>query len=180
MSGAHVRVGLRVAGAGDDARLALLGRATFLESYAELLPAEDIIAHAGLQHAPETYARWLADETRCRCWLAEVEPGRAPVGYAVAAPPELPLKDISPRDLEIRRIYVLAPFQNQGLGRRLMDAVISHARHGGCRRLLLGVYSRNTRALAFYERMGFAPAGTRQFRVGAHDYFDYILGLALT
>ena len=43
------------------------------------------------------------------------------------------------------------------------------------RRVLLGVYSRNEAALGFYARLGFTRAGTRNFRVGANDYFDYIL-----
>ena len=39
--------------------------------------------------------------------------------------------------------------------------------------------SRDQAALAFYARLGFAQVGTRQFRVGANDYFDYILSLDL-
>ena len=30
-------------------------------------------------------------------------------------------------------------------------------------------------ALAFYARLGFTRAGTREFRVGAHHYHDFIL-----
>ena len=36
-------------------------------------------------------------------------------------------------------------------------------------RLLLGVWSTNEAALAFYERIGFTRAGTRTFRIGAQD-----------
>lgn len=159
----------------DDAeRLALLGRATFLQSYADLLPVTDIVAHAAHQHAPEVYARWLAD-ARCHCFLAEVEPGGAPVGYLVATPPDLPLPGVDERDLEIRRIYVLHRFHGLGLGGRLMSQVQAAARDAGRRRLLLGVYSRNEAALAFYARQGFTQAGTREFLVGASTYHDYIL-----
>jgi ribosomal protein S18 acetylase RimI-like enzyme len=42
------------------------------------------------------------------------------------------------------------------------------------------VYSRNTAALAFYNRIGFHRVGERQFRVGASEYFDYILGIDLS
>jgi ribosomal protein S18 acetylase RimI-like enzyme len=171
-------IAVRQAQTGDEAALSLLGAATFLESYAHLLPVTDITGHVGRQHAPEVYARWLKDPS-CRCWLAEHLPGRAPVGYAVVTPPDLPLSDLAPGDLEIRRIYLLHRFQRGGLGRRLMDEVIAHARRTGCPRVLLGVYSRNEAALAFYARLGFTRAGTRQFRVGANDYFDYILQLVL-
>jgi diamine N-acetyltransferase len=177
-SHADTPVSLRLARAGDEPRLALLGGATFLESYAHMLPVTDVLAHVARQHAAEVYARWLADPAS-RCWLLECEPGHAPVGYAVVTPPDLPLSDLTDEDLEIRRIYLLHKYQRGGLGARLMQAVREHARAAGARRLLLGVYSRNTAALTFYERQGFSRAGTRQFRVGANDYFDYILQLVL-
>lgn len=157
----------------DAPRLSLLGRATFLESYAHLLPIEDILVHAGTQHTEERYASWLNDRS-CNVWLAET-PGGAAVGYLVATPPDLPLPDLGPRDLEIRRIYVLHRYQGLGLGGWLMEEAMAEARANGCSRVLLGVYSLNERALTFYARLGFTRAGTRQFRVGTHEYHDHIL-----
>lgn len=165
---------VRAAVPADASALSLLGRATFLETYAPLLPVEDILAHADHQHAPSVYARWL-DDAASPCWIAEMLPGRAPVGYLVATLPDLPLAGVDERDLEIRRIYLLHRFQGAGLGRQMMDAVSEAARVAGKRRLLLGVYSRNTAALTFYARMGFTEAGTRQFKVGGNTYHDYIL-----
>ncbi len=102
---------------------------------------KDILEHAEHQHAPEKYAAWLADPG-CPCWIAET-PGGAPVGYLVATPPDLPLPDLDPRDLEIRRIYLLYRFQGLGVGGWLMEQVLNHAAAANCRRVLLGVYSRN-------------------------------------
>lgn len=167
-------ISVRRARAEDAPRLALVGAATFLESYAHLLPVDDILAHVGRQHVAEVYARWLGDPA-CGCWIAEHAPGAAPVGYLVATPPDLPLADLGPADWEIRRIYLLHRFQKGGLGRRLMEEVALDARERGIRRLLLGVYSQNPEALDFYARMGFTQAGTRSFRVGANDYHDFIL-----
>jgi ribosomal protein S18 acetylase RimI-like enzyme len=164
---------VRAAMPADAQSMSLLGRATFLESYAHLLPVQDILEHAEHQHAPEKYAGWLADPA-CRSWLAQA-PGGAPVGYLVATPPDLPLPDIDARDIEIRRIYVLHRFQGLGLGRWLMEQALAHAAVAGCRRVLLGVYSRNDSALAFYSRLGFTQAGTREFRVGTNHYHDFIL-----
>lgn len=165
---------IRRAGAADAEALALLGAATFLDSYAHLLPASDIIAHAGRQHAASVYAGWLGDPD-CGCWIAEHPPGMAPVGYLIATPPDLPLPGSGADDWEIRRIYVLHRFHGAGLGWRLMEQALAAARTGGKRRVLLGVYSRNEGALRFYERMGFTQVGTRVFRVGANEYHDYIL-----
>lgn len=167
---------LRVARPGDESRLSLLGGATFLESYAHMLPIGDVLSHVAHQHSPDVYSRWLNDAAS-RCWLLEFAAGQAPVGYAVVTRPDLPLPDVTVEDMEIRRIYLLHKYQRAGLGTLLMQAVTEHARAAGCRRLLLGVYSRNAPALAFYERQSFTRVGTRQFRVGANDYFDYILQL---
>jgi ribosomal protein S18 acetylase RimI-like enzyme len=169
-------VALRVATAADAAQLALVGQATFLETYAGILGAEDIVAHCASQHAEAVYAQWLADD-HTRIWLAQASPGSAPVGYLVLAAAGVPVSDPRPTDLEIKRIYLLHRFQHQGAGRRMMDAAQRHARASGCERLLLGVYSRNHLALAFYERLGFRRVGERTFRVGNSDYFDYLLGL---
>jgi len=168
-------VSLRVATPADAVRLAFIGRATFLESYAGTLPVEDILAHCETQHAPEVYAAWLADP-RCHCWLVEASHGAAPVGYLVLAPADVPVKLPDPADLEVKRIYLLHRFQRGGTGRRLMEACMQYARAAGCPRLLLGVYSRNDHALKFYERMGFERVGERTFRVGDSDYYDYVLG----
>jgi ribosomal protein S18 acetylase RimI-like enzyme len=178
VSAAPANASIRVARRGDEARLALVGRATFLESYAGLLPAGDILAHTEQNHAPGVYAAWL-DDPRFRCWLVEAGPGKAPVGYMVLSPPDLPLADLAANDLEIKRIYLLHPYQRSGLGRAMMAQATQHARAAGFARLLLGVYSRNTAALAFYGRIGFHRVGERQFRVGAGEYFDHILGINL-
>jgi ribosomal protein S18 acetylase RimI-like enzyme len=168
------QIAVRPAVPADAPALSLVGAATFLETYAPLLPVADILAHAAHQHAAEVYARWLTDPA-CGCWIAEHRPGAAPVGYLIATPPDLPLPDLDGHDWEIRRIYVLHRFQGTGLGRQLMHAVQAAAKAAGRRRLLLGVYSRNEAALAFYVRQGFTRVGTRSFRVGAGDYHDYIL-----
>lgn len=171
-------VRIRAAGPGDAERFALTGKATFLESYAGLLPVTDILAHGERQHAAGVYAGWLADD-RWGCWLAEAETGGAPVGYLVMGPTDLPMEGLDERDLEIKRIYLLHRFQGAGLGRRMMQEATSWARARGARRLLLGVYSRNEAALAFYGRMGFDRVGDRRFRVGENEYYDHILGKTL-
>ena len=169
---------LRLAGEGDAAALALLGQATFLDTFAGILQGADILAHCQRQHAPELYRDWLANPDK-HIWLAEVAPGAAPVGYLVLSPPDLP--DVAPQagDLEIKRIYLLHRFQGQRIGQRLMQAAFAHARNMGARRMLLGVYGENHAALAFYARCGFSVVGQRVFRVGLRDYHDQILGMAL-
>jgi ribosomal protein S18 acetylase RimI-like enzyme len=162
----------------DEAALALVGQATFLEAFAGTLRGPDIAAHCEHAHHPQVYRAWLQDAS-ARAWLAETVHGAAPVGYAVLAAADLPLADIAPDDLEIKRVYLLHRFQGVGLGRRLMDSARVHAEQRGGRRLLLGVNKGNSSALAFYRALGYDTVGSRIFRVGATDCQDLILALPL-
>lgn len=169
---------LRRCGPGDEAALSAVGQASFLEAFAGILPVGDILSHCAKQHAIDVYARWLAAPDTA-LWMAEASPGAAPVGYLVLCRPDLPLADLSSRDLEVKRVYLLHRFQKRGLGRALLSTAEEHARACGSRRLLLGVYSRNTDALDFYEGAGYRRVGERAFLVGAHTYHDYILARSL-
>jgi len=169
---------IRLCNAGDETVLALLGQATFLESFAGMADGQDILSHCAHQHSPTVYRKWLNDG-KTRIWTAEIPPGNAPVGYLVMTSPDLPISDPQANDLEIKRIYLLHPFQGSGIGRRLMAEAIAFARTRNCRRLLLGVHSRNIGAIAFYERLGFTNVGTRKFKVGSHIYDDLVFALTL-
>jgi diamine N-acetyltransferase len=161
---------------GDEATLSLVGQATFLEAFAGVISGQDILAHCRKQHAVDKYVAWLGDAASA-VWLAEAEPGRAPVGYLVLTTPDLPLPDLGPADAEVKRIYLLHRFQGQGVGRLLMDAAQAHAAAIGIKRLLLGVYSKNTAAITFYEKLGYAKVGRRSFRVGENTYEDFVFAL---
>jgi ribosomal protein S18 acetylase RimI-like enzyme len=178
MRSAAPPVRIRPAVVDDAETLALVGQATFLEAYAGTLPAEDITQHCARQHSPERYRAWLLDPAT-RIWIAQAEQGGAPVGYLVLGIPDLPLADLQPQDREIKRIYLLHRFQGTGLGRRLMDTARQFAAAEGAPRLLLGVYSRNLAAIAFYQKLGYVVVGSRKFHVGRHDYEDLIVALPL-
>jgi ribosomal protein S18 acetylase RimI-like enzyme len=170
-------IDIRPCGSADAAALALVGRATFLESYAGVLPAADIFAHCEHQHDPACYAAWLADPAY-RLWVAEARVGGAPVGYVMLSPPDLPVA-LQSGDVEVKRIYVLHRCHGGGVGARLMAAAAETAQAAGAGRLLLGVKRDNTLALAFYARQGFETIGVRRFRVGANEYDDLVLARAV-
>lgn len=163
---------------GDENTLALIGQSTFLETFAGVLAGPDILAHCETQHAPEFYARWLR---RCPhfLWLAETNVGQAPIGYFGVDQPDLPVPDPRTTDIELKRIYVLSRFHGTGVGRALLEQALSIARQAGKERLLLGVYARNERALAFYRRNGFTAVAQRRFTVGKHAYEDTVLARVL-
>lgn len=161
---------------GDAPALALIGAASFLDTFAGIFDGCDIVAHCERYHLVQHYESLLAQP--CPMWLAEA-PGGAPVGYAVLAEPDLPLADIGPGDIEVKRIYALARYHGSGLGGALMAAAVDEAIDAGRRRLLLGVDANNDRAIAFYRKQGFEPVGGRRFQVGAAFVDDVILARVL-
>lgn len=171
--GGVMEIRIRRCGPGDAAALALVGQATFLETYPDILPVADLVHHCTHQHAASVYAAWLEDPSAA-VWIAEAAETGAPVGYAVLCRPDLPTA-VGAADLELRRIYLLSRFHGGGLGEGLMAAALQAAREQGAPRVWLGVYDGNARAIAFYGRHGFAPAGRREFRVGARTYDDLVL-----
>ncbi|WP_374472604.1 N-acetyltransferase family protein [Phenylobacterium sp.] len=168
---------IRACGPDDAAALALVGQATFLETYASALPAQDILHHCRHEHSEARYAGWLG-RPGYDFRLAEATEGRAPVGYVMNAPPDLPVV-LQAGDVELKRIYLLHRFHGSGLGPRLMAAAIEAAQAAGASRLLLGAKNDNRRALAFYARQGFVQIGERKFRVGGNDYDDVVLARPL-
>mgnify|MGYP000917977105 CR=1 FL=1 len=176
-TGEGAGLSIRRARRGDEAALALVGQATFLETFAGMLDGAAIIGHCASAHAAAAYAAWLDTEGHA-AWLVQAEPGGAPVGYLLLAPAALPGTDPA-RDLEIKRIYLLGRYQGGGLGRRLLEQAIAQARASGAARLVLGVYAGNHAAQAFYRRQGFRHLGDRQFQVGDKSYADHVMALEL-
>ena len=70
--------------------------------------------------------------------------------------------DAGPGDQEIRRLYVVAAWQNRGIGGALMEAALAHPRvaSGAC--VFLSVWEKNRRAQALYRRHGFETVGSFQ------------------
>ena len=169
---------LREASPDDVEALALVAGATCLDAFAGILPGAAIVQHCARHNTPERFGHYLA-QPATRAWLAVAAAGEAPVGYSMLTAPDLPLDDLGPHDLELRRIYLLSRFQGGGAGQQLMDVVLDGARASGAKRLLLGVYAKNGRALRFYERNGFRQIGTRQFTVGTLVCDDFVLGRPL-
>jgi diamine N-acetyltransferase len=168
---------LRPCAAGDAEALVLIGSATFLETYADVLPGAHIMAHCSKAHSLAQYSAWLADPAY-QMWLAELQPNGSPVGFMVVGPPDLPM-ETTDSDLEIKRIYLLSKFQGQGAGRRMIEAAAAYGAGRTAVRLLLGVYTKNHPAIAFYQRASFGIVGSRTFNVGGHDYDDHIMGRPL-
>src|SRR3546814_9516633 len=105
---------VREAGENDTAALALIGTATFLETFAGILDGDAIISHCAAAHSESAYRAYFA--AGARAWLAELQPGGAPVGFALVGAPDLAAAGEG--DNELTRLYSLSRFHGSGLGAR--------------------------------------------------------------
>lgn len=156
----------------DAAVLSALSVDTFVETFGHLYPPEDLACYLALAYAPESQAELIADPTY-GVWLAERN-GQA-IAYAVAGPAGLPHPEVGHGDGELKRLYVRAGEQGDGLGSRLFAEAVAWLERDGPRTLWIGVWSENHGAQRFYARHGFAKVGTYEFPVGRVRDLEFIL-----
>lgn len=82
--------------------------------------------------------------------------------------------------MELERIYIMEAFQGLGLGAMVIRESCRLARAAGMDFLWLGVWEKNTRAIAFYERMGFVTFGTHPYDIGKDRQTDWLMRKDLT
>lgn len=160
----------RDAGVGDAEMVARLFARSFVETFGHLYSAEDLGAFLG-QVTAEAFANELSDPGFA---IRIAEDGAEPIGFAKLGPPSLPI-ETPPETLELRQIYVLAPWQGQGIAQQLYDWAQGEAGRRGARHLQLTVYVDNHRARRFYDRRGFIAVGSYDFMVGKHADEDIIM-----
>lgn len=156
---------LRPCRPGDEHRLALIGQATFMATFADSHRVEDILAHCATQHSPSFYRRWLEDSA-VRIWVLEQDPSQAPVGYMAVTPADQSVPECGDDDLVLQRIYLREGWYDRCRKSRLFENAIRYAERLGCRRLWAWDFAKNKRVLEFYVSVGFQPRSEYMYRVG--------------
>jgi ribosomal protein S18 acetylase RimI-like enzyme len=162
---------IRRAGSADAAALAAIGARTFGDTFGHLYPAADLERFLAEAYRLESTLADLADPAKA-AWL--VEAGDEVVGFALAGPCTLPHAEVTPDCGELKRLYLLKPWQNGGLGARLFAETIAWLQAHGPRTVWIGVWSENHGAQRFYARHGFEKVGEYGFQVGDTVDHEYI------
>ncbi|RUR09732.1 GNAT family N-acetyltransferase [Legionella sp. km772] len=76
-------------------------------------------------------------------------------------------------------IGILAPYRNQGIGKKLLKTAIGQARLKGLTRIELTVREKNHRAIALYEQFGFVKEGIHKNAVRINGNYEHHLFMAL-
>jgi ribosomal protein S18 acetylase RimI-like enzyme len=114
------------------------------------------LAHRLDRHGTEQYRAWIAVEGSHEADdFADIEGDF--IGFVTTDVNESPSVFDRPDRLVIGDIYVRDSYRGTGLARELVARARTRARECGCAEVGLDVDVENTRAIAFYEKLGFEP-----------------------
>jgi ribosomal protein S18 acetylase RimI-like enzyme len=160
---------------GDEQALSLVAQATILETYAGIADGRDLVQYVTAELSVADFSTMMASD-RVRVWIAETVAGECAVGYAVAVSDE---DANSFSSFELKRLYIFYRFHGKGLGRRLMEDVLSFAKQLKSEKIWLQVHEANTHAIEFYKRLGFVQTGADLYQAGKGSYRVLTFGLSL-
>lgn len=175
-----LRISIAKANLATATRLAAVGSQTFSETFAADNKPEDMAAFLAQTYGPEIQLAEL-QQPRYTFLLAEMQ-GKL-VGFAkLWRDSSLGLAAGEPATgrLEVKQLYVVEDWIGTGLGATLMRRILDLAQAENCTAIVLGVWERNERAKAFYQRFGFREIGELPFKLGEDVQRDLLLrkGLA--
>ena len=81
--------------------------------------------------------------------------------------------------IELERIYLIKCFQGKGYGRELIEKALEIGRGLNANKMWLGVWKKNTEAVAFYEKIGFKIFDEHIFTVGEEEQMDWMMEISL-
>ncbi len=167
---------IRPATEADAAALAELAERTFCATFAHENRPEDMDAHCRDSYGESIQAAEIRDVARAT--LVCEEAGRL-IAFGQLRWSRAPACVAGGRPAEIQRLYVDAPWHGKGVAQRLMASLLDIASKGGADVAWLGVWERNPRAIAFYEKSGFCVVGDHVFVVGKDPQRDLVLAKTL-
>ena len=167
-------VDIRIATPADAGALTALAERTFRDTFAGDNTARDMEAYVAESFSLDRIRAELAEAANTFL-LAFVGGRDPPAGYAKLRTGTTEPCVTGPSPVELQRIYVDRNAIGHGVGAALVRASLEAAREARHRTVWLGVWERNVRAIAFYERWGFATVGEHLFRLGSNDQRDLIM-----
>ena len=162
---------IRAAQPSDVNRLAVLASQVWLHTYATDGITDEIAQYVLSELTVERFAASLGEPETC---LLVAECSESLVGFAAVKFGALCTTG-SGAAVELQRLYVQEHFVGHGIGRSLLQAAEAKAREQSGSRLWLTVNAKNTRAIAFYARQGYAKVGTTYFALGQSRHENHVL-----
>ena len=153
----------------DAAALASFAEKSFLDPFEKSNIPEDMNLYCESSFGPDLQTAEIANTalTTLLCMndcdllgFAQLRRGNAPSFLPSA------------NSTELKRLCVDAQWHGKGVAKQLMDATIASAVGESANGLWLAVWEHNPRAIAFYEKYGFAAVGEQSFLLGNDQQRD--------
>jgi|CXWL01.1.fsa_nt_gi GNAT superfamily N-acetyltransferase len=167
---------IRLATVADAGMLAELAAQTFRDTFEIYNDPADMDAYVSETLTAECFAEEIVDTANV-WFVAEVDGSSA--GYAKVRAGRAHESVTGEAPIEISRLYAEKRFHGHGVGRSLIEACFDEARRQNARTVWLGVWEHNARAIAFYEKCGFARCGATTFVLGKDVQTDAVMSLSL-
>ena len=138
---------------------------TWLDTYSDFVPREDILGYLGKNYHPDML-RQLLQNPGIVSYVAEVDD--ILTGY------ERTLYNDDEKRLYVQQLYILPEYQGLGLGKQLMVLAAERAITFNLDRVWLGVMVSNTSALEWYLKMGYQIVEKEPFNLEKTAVEHYI------
>lgn len=156
----------------DAQELSRLAAWTFRAAYEAELAGPALDRYIADHYSPARQAAELADD---RLTHLVVEQAGAMIGFALLRTDEHHPAITGERPVMLSQIYLDPSHTGGGIGSTLMRHCLAEASAGGHDTMWLGVWERNVRAIAFYERWGFRTVGEMVFDFAGHAQRDLVM-----
>ena len=153
-----------------------LGMKTFTETFSDSNPPDDMDAYLSEKFNLKLLKKEM-ENPNSEFYFAELD-GK-PVGYLKINTESAQSEQLLKESLEIERIYVLHEFHGRKLGQLLFNKALEMARQSNLKRIWLGVWEENIKAIEFYQRQGFTKFAEHPFAVGDKVDTDWLMKLEL-
>jgi ribosomal protein S18 acetylase RimI-like enzyme len=167
---------IRKTGLRDIEQLQIIGRQTFLETFAEGNTEENMQKYLEEEFTEDKLRSEFANPNS-EFYFALVHNkviGYLKVNFGQA---QTELKD--QKALEIERIYVLKEFHGKKAGQILYDKALDIAKRAGADYVWLGVWEENPKAIHFYKKNGFVEFDKHVFKLGNDEQKDIMMKMQL-
>ncbi len=160
----------------DAKQLAASAEATFTATFSEQNSLENIESYCQTAYGESIqaqeitsseYITLVADDNNQLIAFAQLRWGSHPQCISAESPGE------------IQKLYIAKHWHGQGLAHQLMSACLDVMKERNNDLAWLGVWENNPRAIAFYQKFDFQPAGEHIFTLGNDPQRDIILSLPL-
>jgi ribosomal protein S18 acetylase RimI-like enzyme len=149
-----------------------LSKQTFYDAFSWSTSPEDMQSYLDRAFTDEKLGSELQDPDS-HFYFARLQ--GQPVGYLKLNFGKAQTEELEGYGLEIERIYIVKEFQGRKIGQQLIAKAIGIAKELKMEHVWLGVWEKNSGAIALYQRQGFVQVGSHPFIMGKEQQTDLIL-----